>query len=442
MKGENYRENSIGANAENPQDATSKWLVFALCATAFFLAYFHRVSSAVIASDLKEEFDVSASALGLLSSMYFYAYSGLQIPVGMAADRISPRKIIVCGLLIATLGALVFGLSGSFTLALVGRILTGAGVATIYIPSLKLLSEVFGNKRFATATGLLVAVGNFGALSASTPFALLVSWLGWRQSFFVIASATVVVAFLCWRFLPGNGKNLRERGAIRGTEDAVSVPYRGKATLGKEASSFGGVAVMWLLGAIMFLRYGPLMGYQGLWGIPYLSEIFGMSKVSASNIVMAVSIGYMLGGPMIGRLNDKYCMQPKSLMIATNLLFTVTWIPLAFMTKSAPSWLLYICGLAMGIMSGGAGVIGYSLARLLSTPGTEATGMGIVNACSLAGGAVFQPLMGTIIDKADSIGMDSVGAYSLAFKSALASSFIMFLLTLIIKKPKAENSAA
>ena len=67
--------------------SANRWILFVLCAVAYFFSNFHRVSSAVIASDLQAQFNASSSVLGVLSSTYFWAYAGLQLPIGIATDR-------------------------------------------------------------------------------------------------------------------------------------------------------------------------------------------------------------------------------------------------------------------------------------------------------------------------------------------------------------------
>ncbi|MEM2817539.1 MAG: hypothetical protein QXN39_03550, partial [Archaeoglobaceae archaeon] len=62
---------------------SSKWVIFVVLSSIYFFVYFHRTSPAVMANDLMLEFAVSALAIGVLSSLYFYPYAVLQIPVGV-----------------------------------------------------------------------------------------------------------------------------------------------------------------------------------------------------------------------------------------------------------------------------------------------------------------------------------------------------------------------
>ena len=71
-----------------------RWMVFGGVASIYFLAYFHRVSTSVVAPDLIAVFQTNATALGIMSSMYFYAYALGQPLVGYLTDRLAPRRVI------------------------------------------------------------------------------------------------------------------------------------------------------------------------------------------------------------------------------------------------------------------------------------------------------------------------------------------------------------
>ena len=65
----------------------NRWTIFGIMALTYFLVYFHRVSPAVLATDLQESFGVGLTAVALLSSAYFYAYMVMQLPCGVLTDR-------------------------------------------------------------------------------------------------------------------------------------------------------------------------------------------------------------------------------------------------------------------------------------------------------------------------------------------------------------------
>ena len=66
---------------------TYRYYIFVVIAIAYFLIYFHRTSTAVMAPELVSTFGISTTTVGFLGSLYFYAYALGQLPAGILADR-------------------------------------------------------------------------------------------------------------------------------------------------------------------------------------------------------------------------------------------------------------------------------------------------------------------------------------------------------------------
>ncbi|MBS7623180.1 MFS transporter, partial [Candidatus Bathyarchaeota archaeon] len=166
----------------------SRWLIVLASSMLYFMGYFHRVSVTVIVEDLMRDFSVSATSLGLFSSLYFYPYAVMQIPAGLLVDSLGPRKTLASFSLLTSIGTLIFALAPTFPAAMLGRAVLGVGVSVAFLCIAKLISSWFDVRSFASLTGLVVSIGNIGALAASAPLALVVTSLGWRSSFLLIAA--------------------------------------------------------------------------------------------------------------------------------------------------------------------------------------------------------------------------------------------------------------
>ncbi|MBM4182326.1 MAG: MFS transporter, partial [Betaproteobacteria bacterium] len=125
-----------------------RWTAFIVVGLAFVLSFFHRFAPAAIAGDLKAAFAIQSAALGSLAATYFYVYTVMQIPTGILADTLGPRRIVAAGGVIAGLGSLLFGLAPSFEWAAAGRLLVGLGVSVTFIALLKLNAAWFSERRF------------------------------------------------------------------------------------------------------------------------------------------------------------------------------------------------------------------------------------------------------------------------------------------------------
>ena len=103
----------------------------------FFFSYFYRNSPAVIAPYLSQDFSLGAERLGLLSSIYFYVFALMNIPLGPALDTLGPRLVVSVLGAVGAIGSFVFAMSPTFNLCLLGRSLMGFGMSCILMGTMK-----------------------------------------------------------------------------------------------------------------------------------------------------------------------------------------------------------------------------------------------------------------------------------------------------------------
>ena len=154
---------AAGVAADNVRFVVARRAVFGIALAGYVLSFFHRTAPAAIASELTRAFDISATVLGTLAATYFYVYTLLQVPVGVLADTLGPRRILAAGSLIAGVGSLIFGVAPAWEIAAIGRTLVGIGVSVAFISILKLCALWFPANRFATVVGVTMFAGNLGA---------------------------------------------------------------------------------------------------------------------------------------------------------------------------------------------------------------------------------------------------------------------------------------
>jgi hypothetical protein len=173
--------------------ASARRAVFVAWLFAFLLSYFFRSANAVIAGELRLEFDLDAERLGLMTSAFFGTLALAQLPLGVALDRWGPRRVVPAMMLAGAVGALTFASATTFATLTLGRALLGLGFAGVLVGALQAFGGWFPERRFATVSGLLVGLGTGGALVAGTPLAWLAETVGWR-AVFAGGSALIVAA--------------------------------------------------------------------------------------------------------------------------------------------------------------------------------------------------------------------------------------------------------
>ncbi|MEE9334837.1 MAG: MFS transporter [Granulosicoccaceae bacterium] len=349
--------------------------------TGFFLyAFVQRVSPSVMTGELMREFNADGTTIGALSSMYFYTYAAIQIPVGVLIDRYGPRKLLAMSAVVSAVASLGFALSPSVFAASISRAFIGASVAFAFVGTLSIASTFFKPARFAMLAGILLAVGMAGAIVGQAPLRLLVELTGWRGSYYVLALWALVMSALAWLVIPSRPL----RAATADTVDRPMIAWPVFSNL-----------QTWVCGGIGFGLTAVMLAFGGLWSVPWLTTVYGLPTADASLLTSTMFIGWMIGSPIAGWLSDRI-QRRKPVLIAGALLSLLSFaiiILLPELSRPSLSALYFLSGLGGGCM-----VVCFGLVREWNTPKGNATAIGFANMCVVASGALLQPLVGRMLD--------------------------------------------
>lgn len=377
-----------------------RWVCLGTLWLVYFFVYFDRVAPAVVAPEIMKTFGISAASMGLLSAAYFYPYAAMQIPSGVLSDFLGPRLAVTIFFIIAGIGTALFGMASTFDGALVGRVLMGVGVAVVYIPIMKIQAQWFRPYEFATLTGILLTVGNIGALGAAGPLSQFVAWAGWREAFYYLGAASVVLAVLVFLVVRNKPQDmgLPSIDEIDGVKvDAVQAAKEDAITLW-EAIKMS--AVNWnfrWLAVYAFVVYGPMMGFQGLWAIPYMMDVLGFSKQVASNVLSWWAIGMVVGCPLAGIVSDRVLQSRKKVVIGGAIVYTIGWLYIALNPTGWSSTAMSAFCFLMGGF-GGVYITNYAHISERLPRKVVGTAIGLFNLFYFIGGAFYQQYMGHILD--------------------------------------------
>ncbi len=407
----------------------NKWAIFSFVISLYFLSYFYRVSTAIISPDLVKEFKIGAEKLGFLSSIYFYTFALAQFPLGPLLDRVGPRKVMTILGSVAAIGALIFATGNNFSYAVIGRGFIGLGVSVAYMGTLKILANWFEFDEFAMMSALAMAIGNAGAIVATAPLAYVVSFIGWRMTFAIIAGINILVVLLIFTFVRDYPKH---RKTLHYTSDEIDIKESFKLVfLNKN---------FWLISVLTFFWFGSFLGIQGLWGGPYLMDIFNFSKEEAGNVLSMIAFGFIVGGPVLGRISDKLLKSRKKLIFASLVIFTVNIILMISFGGVISTPMLYLLFFTFGFF-GSSGIITYAHLKELFPLSISATAMTCLNFFAIMGAALLQHGMGAIIEHFDKLpsGAYPFEAYKWAYLFAVFGMCISLFLYLFSKENQEHN---
>ena len=427
-----------------------RWIVWTPMALALLLSYFHRTATGVMTDSLMGEFSITRAAdISGLASVYFYTYAAMQVPAGILADWFGPRRTVLLALIIATLGAIVFSTAQNISMLYIGRIISSIGVGLIYISVVKIHAEWFRTREFTTMTGLIVVMGSLGFLISTTPLAIMVERFGWRTAFLVITVYSLIVTIACWRWVKDRPGELGlpdislvegEAGGAKKSTTAEPIDYKVMDSIKFVISN---PATWWPFLASVAI-YGVYMAFMGLWGVPYLMKIYGMPRVAASNYIMAMTVGTMVGAPLIGFISDRFALRRLPNIVAS-VGFLFLWLILTLWNAGKPPvWALY--PLCFGIGLGMSGVnLNVACGKEVTPPAITGMVSGLINSGSFIGAALIQPLFGWVLDCHWQGGIElgvrvyPLSAYQNAFWVCAVVLGLGVLFTCLIKETRGVN---
>jgi sugar phosphate permease len=241
-------------------------------------------------------------------------------------------------------------------------------------------------------TGMALFCGIIGAVFAGTPLRLLINIHGWRNVITASALVTFGIGIAVWLFIRDyphqkgyadysawgpDGARLTWKSVIRGILKVLR--YRNTLLL------------FIIPGAIV----GSILTFSGLWGVPYLTTLYGLPPSKAALVTSAVLVAWALGGPLFGWFSDRR-RRRKPLYIAGCALTLLGWGS-ALYVESLPL-AVRITALLVAGFSSGCMIIGFAFAKESVPANLAGTISGVINMGVMMGPMLLQPAVGWMLD--------------------------------------------
>jgi MFS family permease len=259
----------------------------------YTMSFIDRQIMGILIQPIKQEFQVSDTAMGLLSGLTFALfYSVLAIPFGRYADRANRRNFVAyCCAAWSAMTALCGMATGYWTLAL-ARIGVAVGEAGGTAPSLSMIADHYPPERRGRAMGVYWLGPQLGILFGLTLGGWIAQHHGWRTAFLVMSLPGILAALLL-RFTTIEP----ERGVWEGAGAPASDPAESLREV---------VRGLWASKAfVRIMLAGLLMGFTGygigIWTPSFLMRSHGMTLQSAGAVMgllggTAAALGALLSG--------------------------------------------------------------------------------------------------------------------------------------------------
>ena len=413
------------------QNSKYRWVVFTTVLFTYFLIVSQRTAPGLISDQLMKDFNVTASTIGLLTSIQFLAYAGLQIPIGILSDRFGPNYLLIIGAILNGLGTLIYSLAPNELVLLLARLLVGMGDATIWVNLVLILSQWFKVTEFIGLLGLAGVAGSLGFLMATFPFSAWISFAGWRPPFFSVGMIILLCGVLLYFVLIKKPKQLAEKQYF--STKTVVKKEKNQKTLVQLRQIFSNRQA-WATFLCHFGVVGTYVGFIGSWAVPYGMHVYGMTRSGSSQLIMIGLLGALVGAPLTGWLSSRLDAIKRPYIIVHIIVF-LSWLTFLLYNGKPPYYMLIILFLILGY-GNGASTLTFAVVRK-SFPMKE---VGVVSGFANTGGflsAVLLPgIFGKVLDHFQAAG-SNVG-YHYGFIIPVIFSIIGLIGGILIKEERQE----
>jgi sugar phosphate permease len=391
-------------------------LVVAIATVAYIVGVMQRSSLGVAAVEATDRFHIQAAALSSLAVAQIIVYAGLQIPVGVLLDRVGPRTLILTGAALMGLGQLTLATSETLGVALVGRILVGAGDAMTFISVTRLIASWFSGRSLPLLTQSVGTVGQLGQLLSAVPLSILVHSLGWTPAYLSAASFSVLAFVLVLVLV----RNAPAGAPITGPIGIRSpMLHTLRDSLARPGTQLG----FWS----HFVSQSSATMITLLWGFPFLSVGLGYGPTMAAGLLMLIVVGTVVTGPLLGILSARFPLRRSNIVLGIVMAMAITWALVLAWPGRPPLWLVIV--LLLVIATGGPGsLVGFDFARAFNPARSLGSATGIVNVGGFLATFIMMLLVGIVLDIIDAAnGGSGVPAQLYSFDAFRIAFLVQFL---------------
>ncbi len=415
----------------SPQLRRMQWIAIILVTAAIALNYMDRSTLAIGNLKIREEYGISATAIGALGSAWALTYGFAQLPSGYLLDRIGPKLLVGMTMIVWSLFQAAGGIAGNYFQLMLTRIGLGATEAPCFPSATRSVSDWFDVKDRGIPSGVYTSGAYIGPTIAPPILTgIMLAW-DWRVMFIVMGLAGVVAAglwFLIYRDPRAQVLSPQDEAYLRTNRAA-------KASVSlKEWTSLFRFRAMWALMLGAFCTGYITWMYQ-TWLPAYLEMQQHISIAKAGFLASVPLICAFFGALCGGWISDHLVKRGVELVasrripLILGLLASALFTGLAAMTSTAALAITCIA-LAMFFMQFGitckwilvtavtpqaycasaasnqnfAGFLGGTLSPILTGFIVDVTGSFVVALAigaviTLIGAALFQFMMNSVIDE-------------------------------------------
>ncbi len=372
---------------------------FALITTAFSFSI-----RAGILPELGKTFDLTATQLGFINSMFFFGFPISMVLGGIFYSTLGPKRIMIIAFITHTIGIVTTIFANGYTGLLISTLFIGLGNGCTEAACNPMIATSYSGKQMNTLMNRFHMWFPGGiVLGSLVSLAMTKMGLGWEAQIWVIMVPTIIYAYLFYGQKFPEAK--AEVASLAGNLKAMATPL------------FIFICACMTLTAIS--EFGPQQ-----WTGIIMAKSGAEPMVILALVTGLMAVGRYFGGEFVHRFDQTGVLLGSAIFTAIGIFL--------FSTQTGPMAYVAAIFFAMGVCYFWPNMIGFAAEKM---PLTGAIGMSIVGAFGMLSTAIFQPIIGGWIDS-DTAKIAATGltgdALDLAAGQATLKTMVTFPVILIV----------
>ncbi|MGX7244657.1 MFS transporter [Enterococcus quebecensis] len=377
--------------------------------------------------------NISDTALGFISTCYFFGYVAMQIPAGFLVDKIGKKKVLIPGFIVFGIAAFLISQATSISMIYFGSVLAGLGCGSFYGSAYSLTSQNIPQEKRSFSTAIVnsgSAVGSGLGLILSS-FLVVQLQFPW-QTMMYISVALIVVMLVAFTAIIRNNKEDAEFLAQSEAEEAAEAAKNEEPVVEKEHVSVKKLFAPKMLFAYILYFATCYAYYMTVTWLPnFLGTERGFEGAAIGFSASLVAFASIPGALFFSRLADKFMHKKVQFIVILEFLAAV----MLLLTVQATNSTILLIGL---ILYGFLGKLAVE-PIIISWLGENApkvgigTTLGVFNFFGMMSSVIAPTLTGSI---SDATGSKEMGFYISVILLVVGTA--LFLLANLKKKKAAE----
>jgi MFS family permease len=332
------------------------------------------------------QLQVTASGFGIMTAFYYYAYTPMQLAVGVLLDRYGTKLILSACIILCVIGSFLFSITSSIYVASFARFLIGFASAFAFVGVLKLGAEWLPKQHFAFLAGLTTSLGMLGGMTGDIVLTGLIKDFGWQQVLYLGTLVGMILIPFILLFIKDTPHPKETSSELN---KSLRKTFSGLKEIMKNPQ-------MWICGLIANALFLSLTAFAELWGIKFLQTVYNLESQQASLACSTIFLGWLVCSPFSGWLSD-FINSRRIPLLGGGLLATAT-ITLVILKPFGISFgllcvLLFLFGSFCSTQ-----ILCFAISKEINHHHLAATSLAFTNFLVMIGGMVFQPLLGGLLD--------------------------------------------